>query len=61
MSVNPNAGRELVDVLVLPALKDIELRDWKAYDEAVEAGYLAAMTALKESDLDTLCCAMQVA
>ncbi|MEO0450050.1 MAG: patatin-like phospholipase family protein [Pseudomonadota bacterium] len=61
VSVNPNAGRELVDVLVLPALKDIELRDWKAYDEAVEAGYLAAMTALKESDLDTLCCAMQVA
>ena len=56
VSVNPNAGRELVDVLVLPELKDIELRDWKAYDEAVEAGYLAAKTALKESKLKEQCC-----
>lgn len=56
VSVNPNAGRELVDVLVLPELKDVELRDWKAYDEAVEAGYLAAMTALKQSDLKAKCC-----
>ena len=56
VSVNPNAGRELVDVLVLPELKDIELRDWKAYDEAVEAGYLAAKTALKESQLKEQCC-----
>lgn len=61
VSVNPNAGRELVDVLVLPELKDIELRDWKAYDEAVEAGYLAAMTALKQSDLKDQCCEPAVA
>ncbi len=60
VSVNPNAGRELVDVLVLPELIDIELRDWKAYDEAVEAGYLAAMTALKQSDLKTKCCMLNV-
>ncbi len=60
VSVNPNAGRELVDVLVLPELKNIELRDWKAYDEAVEAGYLAAMTALKQSDLQEKCCALSV-
>jgi NTE family protein len=56
VSVNPNAGRELVDVLVLPELKDIELRDWKAYDAAVEAGYMAAMTALKNSGLKEKCC-----
>lgn len=61
ISVNPNAGRELVDVLVLPELKDIELRDWKAYDEAVEAGYLAAMTALKQSDLKSKCCTIKAA
>jgi NTE family protein len=61
VSVNPNAGRELVDVLVLPELKDIELRDWKAYDEAVEAGYLAAMTALKESQLKEQCCEVEPA
>ena len=48
VSVNPNAGRELVDVLVLPELEDIELRDWKAYDQAVEAGYQAAQTALQD-------------
>ena len=57
---NPDAGGELVDVLVLPELKDIELRDWKAYDQAVEAGYKAAMTALKESDLKENCCALVV-
>ncbi|NQY14867.1 MAG: patatin-like phospholipase family protein [Henriciella sp.] len=61
VSVNPNAGRELVDVLVLPELKDIELRDWKAYDQAVEAGYTAAMTALKHSDLKEKCCAVSEA
>ena len=60
VSVNPNAGRELVDILILPELKDIELRDWKAYDEAVEAGYQAAMTALKESDLKSQCCTLNV-
>jgi NTE family protein len=60
VSVNPNAGRELVDVLILPELKDVELRDWKAYDQAVEAGYQAAMTALKHSDLKENCGAMVV-
>lgn len=60
VSVNPNAGRELVDVLILPELKDVELRDWKAYDQAVEAGYQAAMTALKHSDLKENCCALEV-
>lgn len=59
VSVNPTAGRELVDILVLPELKDIELRDWKAYDEAVEAGYRAAMTALKDSDLKAQCCSAE--
>ncbi|MEL6857575.1 MAG: patatin-like phospholipase family protein [Pseudomonadota bacterium] len=58
VSVNPNSGRELVDTLILPELKDIELRDWKAYDQAVEAGYTAAMSALKESDLKAQCCAL---
>jgi len=60
VSVNPNAGRELVDVLILPELKDVELRDWKAYDQAVEAGYQAAMTALKQSTLKENCCALEV-
>lgn len=60
VSVNPNAGRELVDVLILPELKNIELRDWKAYDEAVEAGYRAAKLALQESNLKEQSCALAV-
>jgi len=56
LSYDPDATRALVDVLVMPDLKDVELRDWKAYDPAVEAGYVAALAALKESDLAEKCC-----
>lgn len=55
LSVNPTAGRELVDVLVLPDLRDIELRDWEAYDDAVEAGYRAAQHAIGAGDLQEFC------
>jgi len=51
LSVNPSAGRELADMLILPELKDIELRDWKAYDAAVAAGYEAAIRALDGGEL----------
>ncbi|MEM7767282.1 MAG: patatin-like phospholipase family protein [Pseudomonadota bacterium] len=47
LSINPNEGRELADVLVLPELSGVELRDWKAYEPAVEAGYQAAQAALE--------------
>jgi len=46
MTVNPNEGRDLTDALILPELGDVDLRDWKAYDEVVEAGYQAACKAL---------------
>lgn len=59
VSYNPNMGRDLVDALILPELKDIELRDWKAYDATVEAGYNAAMAVLKDSDLLEQCCTKQ--
>lgn len=39
ISMDPNKHRNLTDILVVPQMKDIELRDWKEYDEAVEAGY----------------------
>ena len=51
LSVNPSAGREHTDMLILPELADIELRDWKAYDAAVEAGYEAAVKALDGGEL----------
>lgn len=51
VSVNPTAGRELTDMLILPHLEGVELRDWKAYDAAVEAGYIAAIEALENGRL----------
>ncbi|HEX3407942.1 MAG TPA: patatin-like phospholipase family protein, partial [Caulobacteraceae bacterium] len=35
----------VTDVLILPDVDDIEIRDWKAFDPAVTAGYLAATLA----------------
>lgn len=46
VSVNPNAHRDLTDLLIVPELKDIELRDWKEYDRAVAEGYDAAREAI---------------
>ncbi len=40
------AARDATDVLVQPDVSKIEIRDWKAYDEAVEAGYRATLEAL---------------
>lgn len=51
LNVNPTAGRELTDMLVLPQLTNVELRDWKAYDTCVEAGYAAAIKALDGGEL----------
>lgn len=48
--------RDMADILILPELPDIELRDWKAYDAAVEAGYRAAMETLKDHEIRKLCC-----
>ncbi len=53
---DPRLGQDLADVLVLPDLPGIELRDWTAYDAAVEAGYVAAKAALEASDIPALCC-----
>ncbi len=40
------ASREAVDVLVTPDLQRVEIRNWKAYDPAVEAGYKATVAKL---------------
>jgi NTE family protein len=42
------AARQAADVLILPDVSRIEIRDWRAYDAAVEAGYRAAIAALDE-------------
>jgi len=48
ISINPNVHRDLTDMLVVPEMIGIELRDWKDYDRAVEAGYEATKTALAD-------------
>ncbi|MBY9067245.1 patatin-like phospholipase family protein [Hyphomonas sp. WL0036] len=50
------SARDKADILILPELPDVELRDWKAYDASVEAGYKAAMDVLKDHEIRTLCC-----
>lgn len=50
------AGHDMTDVLILPELADVELRDWKAYDETVRAGYEAANKAFEGSNIRERCC-----
>jgi NTE family protein len=40
------AGRESTDVLITPEVSDVEIRNWKAFEPAVEAGYRAARDAV---------------
>ena len=44
------AAREATDVLVTPDLTGVEIRDWSAYEPAVEAGYHATLAALDKLD-----------
>ena len=39
-------ARQNADMVINPRLQNIEIRNWKAYDEAVDAGYAAAVQAL---------------
>ncbi|QUD88451.1 patatin-like phospholipase family protein [Phenylobacterium montanum] len=40
------ASREATDLLVLPKMETVEIRDWEAYDEAAAAGEAAMQSAL---------------
>jgi len=44
------ADREAADVLILPELAGVEIRDWSAYDPAVAAGHAAAIAAIDRLD-----------
>ncbi|UAL08973.1 patatin-like phospholipase family protein [Caulobacter segnis] len=41
------AAREATDVLITPKLEGIDIRDWRAFEPAVKAGYIAASFALE--------------
>jgi NTE family protein len=47
LSIDPWTGRDRTDLLVIPDLRGIDLRDWKKFDQATEAGYSATVEALK--------------
>jgi NTE family protein len=47
LAVDPWEGRSGADLLIAPEMANIDLRDWKRFDEAVAAGYEAAVAALQ--------------
>ncbi len=47
ITVDPWRGREATDLLITPEMPDIDLRDWKKYDDAIAAGYEATVAALQ--------------
>lgn len=51
VGVNPSAGKHLTDLYITPDIVNLELRDWEAYEEAVQAGYEATIKALDQSKL----------
>ena len=52
LSTGPDiaASRAATDVLVLPDVSKIEIRDWSAYEPAVAEGYRATLEALEKLD-----------
>jgi NTE family protein len=50
IGINPWANRSETDMLILPELGDIDLRDWKSYDQVVAAGYQATAQGLRDAN-----------
>jgi NTE family protein len=40
------ASRQATDLLILPNVEGVDLRDWKAYDPTIAMGHTAAIAAL---------------
>lgn len=47
---DPSLSRNAVDLLIIPEVGHVELRDWKAFDKAVEAGYIATVKLLQDAE-----------
>ncbi len=50
LGIDPTAHRKDADLLITPELRDVELRDWHAYDQAVRAGYEGTVRALSSPE-----------
>jgi NTE family protein len=51
LTVDPWRGREATDLLITPEMADVDLRDWKKFDDAVASGYEATVAALRAQPL----------
>jgi NTE family protein len=47
LHLDPWEGRSGADLLITPEMGDLDMRDWKRFDETVAAGYEAAVAALQ--------------
>ena len=47
---DPSQARNNIDLLVCPEVGHVELRDWRAFDTAVEAGYTATVKILQDEE-----------
>jgi NTE family protein len=47
LAVDPWEGRSGADLLIAPEMADMDMRDWKRFDDVVAAGYEAAVAALQ--------------
>ncbi|HVY86194.1 MAG TPA: patatin-like phospholipase family protein [Caulobacterales bacterium] len=47
LAVDPWEGRSGADLLITPEMADVDLRDWKRFDDAVAAGYESTVAALQ--------------
>jgi NTE family protein len=47
LAVDPWEGRSGADLLIAPEMPEMDMRDWKCFDDAVAAGYEAAVAALQ--------------
>jgi NTE family protein len=47
LAVDPWEGRSSADLLIVPDMPHIDMRDWKCFDDAVAAGYESAVAALQ--------------
>ncbi|MFT3729742.1 MAG: patatin-like phospholipase family protein [Terricaulis sp.] len=47
LKIDPWIGRSDADLLIVPEMPDVDLRNWKRFDDVVAAGYEAAVAALQ--------------
>ena len=50
---NTSARRELSDLLLQPPLEQIDMLNWRAFDRAIEAGYVYAAAKLATATISS--------